>query len=238
MELLQSALLIAGAYLLGSVPSAYYLAKFVSGIDIRQYGSGNVGISNFSIHAGKGWTALLIIFDIFGKGMLPVVIASDKALGLGLHVEAAAGFAAILGHNWSIWLKFSGGRGMASVLGVLAALHFPLVLAYGLTAAAGWFVTGRRESAVPWAVAALLMPAGAVAFQYSPVELVALPKGVEVPVFCVGFLIITAVKRLTSNRSTAGGPQSTSLGRLIWNRLVYDRDVDSRQEWVYRGPQS
>ena len=117
MDMLATVLLIAGAYLLGALPSSYYLARLVKGIDIRKYGSGNVGISNFAVHVGKRWAAPLVLFDIYGKGMLPVVIASDKVLGLGLSVEVAAGFASILGHNWSIWLKLGGGRGMATVPG-------------------------------------------------------------------------------------------------------------------------
>ncbi len=238
MDLLASVLLIVGAYLLGSVPSAYYLASLLRGIDIRKYGSGNIGISNFSVHAGKRWAVILILSDIFIKGMAPVVIASDKVLGLGLHVEVAAGFASIFGHNWSVWLRFSGGRGMATVLGVLAALHYPLVIAYGLVAGIGWILTRGRDSAVLWAIAALTLPLWAVAFQYVPIKQIALPKGVELVAFCIGFLMVTAAKRLTSNRSTAGGGQTTSRRRLIWNRLVFDRDIDSRQDWVYRSPQT
>ncbi len=228
MDILATVLLIAGAYLLGALPSSYYLARLVKGIDIRKYGSGNVGISNFAVHVGERWAAPLVLFDIYGKGMLPVVIASDKVMGLGLSVEVAAGFASILGHNWSIWLKLGGGRGMATVLGVLATLHYPLVFAYGAVAGIGWLATRRKDSAVWWGIAALLLPL--IAFLMG--------KEIEVIGFCLGFLLISAIKRLTSNRSTEGAVENMSIGRLAWNRIVFDRDISLRKDWVYRGPQS
>jgi glycerol-3-phosphate acyltransferase PlsY len=147
-DLIASVLLIAGAYLLGALPSAYLLARLVKGIDIRRYGSGNVGISNFSIHVGKKWAVPIVLFDIFVKGMLPVVLASDKALGLGIGVEAGAGIASILGHNWSVFLKFTGGRGMATVLGVVAPLHYPLVVLYGGQAGMAWLGARSRRNAL------------------------------------------------------------------------------------------
>ncbi len=228
MEMLATVLLIAGAYFLGAFPSAYYLARVVKGIDIRKYGSGNIGISNFAVHVGKRWAAPVVLFDIYIKGLLPVLIASDKVLGLGLSVEVAAGFASIFGHNWSMWLRFGGGRGMATVLGVLVTLHYPLVFAYGAVAGAGWLATRRKDSAVWWGVAALFLPVWALL----------MGKEVEIIAFCLGFLLITVIKRLTSNRSTEGGGESIPMGRLIWNRIVFDRDITLRKDWVYRGPQS
>ena len=231
-DTLATVLLIAGAYLLGALPSSYVLARFVKGIDIRKYGSGNVGISNFAVQAGWRWSVPLVLFDIYVKGLLPVLLASDKVLGLGLSVEVAAGFAAILGHNWSVWLKFGGGRGMATVLGVLATLYYPLVFAYGAVAGFGWLATRRKDSAVWWGVAALMLPVFA-ALLWVPGWV-----GIEVVVFCLAFLLITAIKRLTSNRSTEGGREKVPLGRLVWNRIVFDRDITLREDWVYRGPQS
>ena len=231
-DTLAAVLLIAGAYLLGALPSSYVLARLLKGIDIRKYGSGNVGISNFVVHAGWRWAVPLVLFDIFVKGLLPVLIASPKVLDLGLTVEVAAGFAAIFGHNWSVWLRFGGGRGMATVLGVLATLYYPLVFAYGAVAGFGWLATRRRDSAVWWGIAALLLPIFAA--------LLMIPGYVEFEVvaFCLAFLIMTAIKRLTSNRSTESGREKVPLGRLVWNRIVFDRDISLREDWVYRGPQS
>lgn len=221
-----SGAVIAGAYLLGGIPSSYYLGRWKRGIDIRRYGTGNIGISNVATFVGKKAVVPLVFFDIFIKGMLPVVIASGKVLDLGLEIEVAAGFAAIVGHNWPVWLRFSGGRGMATVLGVVAALNWPLVVLYGSVAGIGWLLT--RSSAVWWGIAALMMP----------VWTVVLRQPLEVTFFALGFLAVVAVKRLTSNRTTPGAApeQRVGLGRLLWNRLVLDRDIASREDWVYRRP--
>ncbi len=144
-DLIATILLIAGAYLLGALPIAYYVGRAAKGIDIRKYGSGNVGTSNVSTHVGRRWIVPLIAFDILVKGMLPVVIASRHFLDLGIGVEVGAGTASIVGHNWSVWIKFSGGRGMATVLGVIAALHYPLVLFYGGQAGMAWLGAKARK---------------------------------------------------------------------------------------------
>jgi acyl-phosphate glycerol 3-phosphate acyltransferase len=285
-DTIASVLVIAGSYLLGALPSAYLLARVVKGIDIREYGSGNVGIANVSVHVGERWMAPLILFDVFAKGILPVAVASDHILGLGLWVEAGAGMASVLGHNWSVWLKFTGGRGMATALGVVAALHYPLVLVYGGQAAMAWLgAKGRRnplyltagaalislygywihsrekplwavlsacgflfallvfyaalasiprlqaratDSALWWGLAALLLPVWSAVFE-QPVAFTA---------FCCLFLGVTAVKRLSSNRGTARADESQRVGsfKLVWNRLVFDRDIDDRSAWVRRGP--
>lgn len=230
MDVLASALLIIGAYLLGALPATYYVAKLVKGVDLRRYGSGNVGISNFAVHAGKKWIPPLILFDILIKGMLPVALASHRVLDLGVEIEVAAGFAAIVGHNWPVWLKFNGGRGMAMVLGVLAALNYQLVLMYGVVAAVGWLATRRKDSAMWWGLAALLLPVWSLL----------LNMRIEVTIFCVAFVFMTAIKRVTSNRSTlrVRGERPMSTSRLIWNRLVFDRDTSSRAEWIYRGAEN
>ena len=117
---------IVGAYLVGSVPSAYLVARLWSGIDIRRYGSGTLGVSNLYVQSGF-WVALpVLLFDTIVKGAIPVIIASGKVLDLGLEVEVAVGLAAVVGHSWSVFLKFNGGRGIATVLCVLITLNAPL----------------------------------------------------------------------------------------------------------------
>ena len=102
------------------------------------------------------------------------------------------------------------------------------MFAYGAVAGIGWLATRRKDSAVWWGVAALLLPL--IAFLMG--------KEIEVIGFCLGFLLITTIKRLTSNRSTEGAVENMSMGRLVWNRIVFDRDIALRTDWVYRGPQS
>ena len=121
---------------------------------------------------------------------------------------------------------------MATVLGVLATLYYPLVLAYGAVTGFGWLASRRKDSAVWWGIAALLLPV------FAGILLMVGYVAVEVVAFCLAFLLITAMKRLTSNRSTESGGEKVPLGRLVWNRIVFDRDITLREDWVYRGPQS
>jgi glycerol-3-phosphate acyltransferase PlsY len=110
---------IITGYLLGSIPSAYIAGHLVKKIDIRRAGGGNMGALNVAREIGllPGLTVLLA--DV-AKGALPVLIA--RWLGLPLIWIFAAGFMAVIGHNWPVFLGFKGGKGAATTLGVLFAL--------------------------------------------------------------------------------------------------------------------
>ena len=109
-------LLLLGSYLLGSVPAAYLAARWSRGIDIRQHGSTNVGASNV-LAAGAKWASLAVIIFDLGKGMLPVYIA--QLMGLEVYQQVTVGIAAIVGHNWPVFLRFNGGRGLLTTVGVV-----------------------------------------------------------------------------------------------------------------------
>jgi len=119
------------AYLLGSFPSAYIITRLATGKDIRQLGGGNAGARNVFREVGL-WAAIIVgVFDV-GKGVAAVAIA-HRLLNVPLYEPQffqlasgaqffilAAGLAAIAGHMWSIYLKFTGGNGLAATIGVLA----------------------------------------------------------------------------------------------------------------------
>jgi glycerol-3-phosphate acyltransferase PlsY len=106
------------AYLLGSIPSAYIITRLATGKDIRQLGGGNAGARNVFHEVGL-WAAIIVgVFDV-GKGAAAVAIAS-WLLGAPQLFVLAAGLAAVAGHMWSIYLKFTGGNGLATTIGVLA----------------------------------------------------------------------------------------------------------------------
>jgi glycerol-3-phosphate acyltransferase PlsY len=112
-------LALTGAYLLGAIPSAYIVARRVAGVDIRTVGDGNVGAKNVYEQVGKVPGLLVATLDI-GKGALAVLWArwltsSDDAAML-------AGAACVIGHDWTIFLRFQGGQGMAAIVGVLLVL--------------------------------------------------------------------------------------------------------------------
>jgi glycerol-3-phosphate acyltransferase PlsY len=116
-----------GAYLLGSVPTGYLVGR-ARGIDIRSVGSGNIGATNVFRALGKGLGILVLVIDGL-KGFAACAWAVDLMLRAypGLHsqeeaLRVVAGLAAVVGHNFTCWLRFKGGKGIATSAGVLAAL--------------------------------------------------------------------------------------------------------------------
>jgi glycerol-3-phosphate acyltransferase PlsY len=216
--------IVIGAYLIGSIPTSYLVGRLANGVDIRERGTGNIGASNLTSQVGAKWAAPVVVFDVLVKGSLPVLIVSERVLGLGLGMEVAVAIAAIAGHNWSVFSRFHGGRGMATMLGSTLALNLPLLIIYGSVPALGVLFSPWKDSAVWYFVAVLLMPVWAVLLNL-PIELVW---------FSVSFAVITGAKRMTSNslRDTDG----VISARLLWTRLVFDRDIADRELWVGRQP--
>ena len=124
-------------YLLGSIPFGLLVAKWWAKVDIRQYGSGKIGMTNVLRTAGKKAAAVVLALDLL-KGVLAVVFAGlivgggyGEVGGFGLGVlvaEVLAALAAIVGHNWSVFLKFKGGRGVVTFFGGLIALCPPAAI--------------------------------------------------------------------------------------------------------------
>ena len=118
MNVALSLLSIIIAYLLGSIPFAYIIGK-LRGLDVRQVGDRNVGTFNVFRHAGMGAGIATLVAEV-GKGALAIVVA--KLLSVNEWVVLGAGVAAVIGHNWPVFLHFRGGRGLAVVIGALLAL--------------------------------------------------------------------------------------------------------------------
>lgn len=121
------ALLLPLAYLVGSVPWGYLALRWQRGLDIREYGSGRIGMSNVLRTGGGKIAALVLLLDL-GKGILVVLLARTVTGDPG--AEVAAGLLALVGHNWSVFLKFRGGRGIATGLGGLSVMA-PIPAAVG-----------------------------------------------------------------------------------------------------------
>jgi glycerol-3-phosphate acyltransferase PlsY len=110
--------LIVAAYLLGSIPTGVLLAR-ARGVDIRKVGSGNIGATNVARSLGRRLGAVTLVFDC-AKGGVPVLAAD--ALDLAPELVAAVGMAAFLGHVFSVFLRFGGGKGVATAFGVFLAV--------------------------------------------------------------------------------------------------------------------
>jgi len=215
---------ILGAYLLGSVPVSYIVAKLSRGIDLRQYGTGQVGAGNLWRLTSRRLALPVGIFDLI-KGLVVVWVA--QLMGLDITQQLAVGLAAIIGHNWPIFLRFSGGRGVGTTIGVIIIL--PIIndmTPWGTIAFLAALIIGTiimRSSPVPVFVGVAALPL--VSWFYEPLSVT------------LGFLamfLIIVIKRLTAPRS-----DETALvgeGRLLLNRLLFDRDIMDRKAWMYRVP--
>ena len=134
------------SYLCGSVPWGYLIGRF-NGIDIREYGSHNIGATNVRRVLGRDWSIICFLLDFF-KGLLPVLIIGQRWAGgwaIGTQwgmLLAAAG--AVLGHVFTCWLRFRGGKGVATSLGVALGLAWLPVLIGGLA----WLLFFQRTRVV------------------------------------------------------------------------------------------
>ena len=138
-----------GGYLSGALPFGYWAGK-LKGIDIRQHGSGNIGATNVIRVLGKGIGVPVFLLDAL-KGWLPAWLAGHWLAGQGASPEAvssaavAAGLAAVLGHMFTFWLGFKGGKGVATTAGVLLGIA-PLAMLGGLATWLLLFFTLRYVS--------------------------------------------------------------------------------------------
>ena len=129
-------LLIAAGYLLGSLSSAIIICRLLGLPDPRGEGSGNPGATNVLRIGGKKAAAATLIGDML-KGLVPVLVA--KLLGADLAIQAAVAVAAFLGHLYPLFFGFKGGKGVATALGVLLGVHWPV----GLLTIATWLVIAK-----------------------------------------------------------------------------------------------
>ena len=136
-KFLELAAVVVSAYLIGSIPTGYIIVKSFTGQDIRTIGSGSTGATNVKRVMGKKWFFITLLLDAF-KGALPVVLAKIFATtftGIGL-LPVLAAVAVILGHSKSIFLKFTGGKSVASGVGTILALNWMV----GLIIATIWAI--------------------------------------------------------------------------------------------------
>lgn len=118
------------SYLLGSIPVGYVWGRALKGIDVRRYGSGNFGATNVFRVIGPQVGVAVLILDML-KGLIPVILFGDFVLRSLPHldhilVRLSLGIACVCGHNWTVFLKFKGGKGVATTAGALLGLSFKI----------------------------------------------------------------------------------------------------------------
>ena len=150
---MNAALFTLAAYLLGSIPFAIVVSRVLRIADPRTYGSKNIGATNV-LRSGNRLAALLTLAGDAGKGWLAVILA--RVLGAGDELIALVAIAAFVGHVFPVWLKFRGGKGVATAAGVLIAIDWRL----GLAVLVVWLtvVVATRYSSLAAIVAALFAP--------------------------------------------------------------------------------
>ena len=193
-------LLLVAAYLLGSIPFAQVLAR-INGVDLREVGSGNIGAGNLTKTVGKGWGLAAGLLDGF-KGLIPVLIA--KEMGLGPGAAGLAGLAAVIGHNWSIFIRGRSGRGLATSVGVIMGLDPVLLVWTTGWAVAGWKIGGGVGGFLGWG----LLPIVAIAMGRPPTE----------------YLFLLLLSGVLMGRRIQGNPDSERGVRPSLRRAIFDSD--------------
>jgi glycerol-3-phosphate acyltransferase PlsY len=194
-------LAIVIGYLLGSIPFAYIAARRARGVDIREVGGGNVGTLNVMREVGTTVGIFVYLADV-AKGSLAVLVA--QWLGAPLLWVFAAGLAALIGHSWPVWLKFRGGQGLATGMGVLVVLvPIEFGISFAIIVILMFITSNARFSS---AVGLALLPVTVWLFGG---ELSLIIYSIVIPLFAV----LKALSRIKSDLSSPEGRKGFIIDR-------------------------
>ena len=211
---------VSGSYLWGGIPTSYLVARVQHGIDIRKVGSGNVGSSNLMKTSGWKMGSLIGAFDSLGKGMAPILLA--KLAGLDLWTQMGMGIALVAGHNWAPYLRLTGGRGVATTIGVVLGLFMWkefLILAVVMGGMGRLLVD---DMSLLTLIAMILLPVLALVFGQPH----------QVVYACTAMSTLLLLKRLTGNFERPVGPHPLHVAMAC--RILWDRDIPDRRTWMDR----
>jgi glycerol-3-phosphate acyltransferase PlsY len=211
-------IVIVAAYLWGSISPSAFIARRARGVDLSRYGSGNVGASNLGALLGGSWKVVGFVADVLKGWAAP---AAASLLGFDTAVVVLVGLATVVGHSWSIWLGFRGGRGIAAGAGVLCAWDVRYFVIIPLVLGVGW-ITGRA-ALTTMIIVFLLGPSAWL-------------LGMPAPIIVGGTVLtlLIAVKRLEANRlPLPADPRDRRA--VLWRRLWSDRDLSGEHPWEKRG---
>ncbi len=210
------AVVAAAAYLVGSIPVGWLLVRWQRfGLDVRRYGSGNIGTSNVYRHAG--FDLAVIVGPVqFAQGFVPVLVS--RLLGFSVTVQVLVACAAVAGNGWPFYLRFNGGRGVAVATGAVAPLSVAGFIALLMCYAWG-AIRGRIAIAV--ALAFVILPPVALLF-----------NGPIVAIGCCVILVLLMLRRLE------GLPGDARAYGHFWRRLFERTVLDARPGRPLMGPRT
>lgn len=197
--------LLVGAYLVGSIPVGFLVARWRRGIDIRQYGTGNVGASNTFRNVGR-WVGVGVAGANILQSMLPTLLA--LALGYSRVAAGTIGLAAAIGYAWPVFLRFSGGRAVAATGGVIITLWPIPSIALSL-----FFIAGMLVKRNPLSMF--------VGFGALPIYLWASRQPLDEAILAAVLYVFMMGRRLVGLRGDLRGAEHP--WRVALNRLVNDR---------------
>ena len=197
---------VVSAYLIGSFPAPYIVARLRKGIDIRQVGTRNMGAANVFYQVGVVEGMIVLVVDV-GKGAAAVYLA--RWLGAPLYIELLAAAAVVLGHVCPVFLRFRGGKGGAACIGA-----FAMLLPQGVPIYLGIFLVALLISRFPtfsYSLALISVPVVAATMYHSAVLVI----------FTVGMILVLSIRyvpRIREMYAAAGG----------WRRVLFRRSVKER----------
>ena len=207
-------------YIISSIPVAYIAVIIRNrGLNLTQIGTYNIGASNTKNILGTHFAILIALIDIVGKGFVPIYILSQvfnyswELFFYGLII--------VFGHNWSIFMNFKGGRGIAVSIGILLALE-PMRTAFLIIAIP--VVFGRwiiyKDSAPLTFITIILLNMITI---YMSTEIIE-------KIFTIGLSVLLISKRILSNNYSF--PEHLNKYQVIMYRIIFDRDIKSKQLWI------
>ncbi|MBI5879993.1 MAG: glycerol-3-phosphate acyltransferase [Chloroflexi bacterium] len=217
MQTLELLLALFASYLWGAIPTAFIVTQRRAGIDLRRYGTGTIGGANAGEQMGTVWKFIIAGLDLL-KGMAPV--ACLRALGADPWLMVLSGAAVVAGHNWSPYIGWAGGRGLAAAIGTLFVWDARLPLFLLCFFWGGQLARHRGEGP-------------AAGFLLLTLFAWLLDLGLPWLAGCALLALIIAAKRLEGNRLPLPTARAERL-RVLWRRFWLDRDVPLGQPWEER----
>ena len=212
------------SYFWGAIPTAYLIAKYYAKIDITKRGSQNIGASNLATSTNQLIGYLIGVFDAFGKGSLPILIFLYIIPTQYEITPILCGLASIAGHNWSPYIKFKGGRGLSTTIGVLFAFQmWPHILLGTLFIG----IMGRimtKDNAFWTFVTIIMLPIITMATTTQIIE--------SSLIISLGITCLLIGKRITSN--SRPNLENNKYREILIYRIIWDRDIKNNKKWINR----